>query len=97
MTRDKWLREQPWSRRPLIRLSHLLMDLDDRLFDAVEKHPRLEKIYNRLPEGREVATKLHGVLCRVVGHKPVIDICRRPAHDYCEWCEVRMPGQAKRD
>jgi len=33
-------------------------------------------------------------LCWLAGHEPTRDQCLNPEHDYCHWCEKRMPGQA---
>lgn len=38
---------------------------------------------------------LMDLLCWLLGHEPIVDQCLIPAHDYCAWCGLTMPGQAR--
>jgi hypothetical protein len=40
--------------------------------------------------------KLKAAFCAQLGHKPTIDHCGLPEHDYCAYCLELTPGQAKR-
>ena len=31
--------------------------------------------------------------CRIAGHEPTRDQCGLPEHDFCLWCDTRMPGE----
>lgn len=42
----------------------------------------------------EQAVKVLG--CEFAGHQPEADQCNIPDHDYCLWCGVSTPGEAKR-
>lgn len=42
-------------------------------------------------------TPARWLLCHLFGHKPIADQCNKPEHDYCVWCERRMPWAALRD
>lgn len=35
------------------------------------------------------------LLCLAYGHMPERDQCGRPEHDFCLWCNKRMPGAAR--
>lgn len=97
MSHNDWLAKQPWYRRIVARLSHRIYTANDWIYERITKDlPDTDwrsRVWERLPES---AKGVHRLVCRVVGHSPTPDHCGMPAHDYCEWCEVRTPHQAPR-
>jgi hypothetical protein len=42
----------------------------------------------------EILERAARELCDVTGHAPERDQCGIPEHDFCMWCQTRLPGAA---